>query len=193
MHKEGFSLVEFLVAVSVLAVALGLGAPAFVDLLANSRMNATVNDLVASLHAARSEAIKRQAVVSLCPFDGIAGCDDTGTLEGGWFVYVDENADGEHQPGEPVLQQHGPVAASLKMAVHPAASPHYLAFDGLGRIRELPGLPPPLTNIQLCDRRGDVDTGGGTAAGRLVTVDATGRPALERRRSQVQRSRAGGC
>ena len=42
------------------------------------------------------------------------------------------------------------------------------------------------TDIQICDARGDRDTGGGVAAGRLIRVQPTGQPEIRRMRSELQ-------
>ena len=50
-------------------------------------------------------------------------------------------------------------------------------------------------NIQICDRRGDVDTGAGIAAGRWIQVSPLGRQQLVRTRADIQSDRnpLGGC
>ena len=51
----------------------------------------------------------------------------------------------------------------------------------------------PITNILLCDDRGDKNTGGGVAAGRHLFVSPAGRPQVYRLQTQVQSSPPGGC
>lgn len=50
-------------------------------------------------------------------------------------------------------------------------------------------------NIQLCDARGNQDTGSGVAAGRWIAVSPAGRPALIDRVAQLQDASnpLGGC
>ena len=53
-----------MVALVVVAIALGIGVPVFTTMAANERMSSATNDLVTSLHAARSEALMRRAPVT---------------------------------------------------------------------------------------------------------------------------------
>ena len=132
--KEGFSLIELMVIISVLALALGLGIPAFNDMLSNSRMSTVANNHVTSLHAARGEAISRQASVVLCPANAAGtNCQADGDLKAGWLVFVDSDGNAAADDGEPVLQRHGPVSSgpALELGVFPADS-------GVTRIRSQP-------------------------------------------------------
>jgi type IV fimbrial biogenesis protein FimT len=52
--------------VAVLAIALGAGVPSMSAFIKNSRLAAHTNDLLTSLHLARTEAGKRNARVTLC-------------------------------------------------------------------------------------------------------------------------------
>lgn len=191
-EERGFSLIELMVVLGVVAIALGIGVPVFGRLVANQRMSSATNDLVSSLHGARSEALKRQVTVTLCPTAGGNGaCVDGGNLAAGWTVFVDRNADGAISSDDVVLQRHATLPADLLPGV--TATPAALMFTGAGTL----ALDAPLTdfNIQLCDHRGDVDTGGGIAAGRWIQISQVGRQQLVRSRADLQSDRnpLGGC
>ena len=185
-HQEGFTLIELLVLMMVLAVTLGLGVPAFNAMMANNRMSAAANDLVSSLHSARAEALTRSRSVTMCASLGWQAdqpvCDGgTASLLDGWIVFVDEDSDGTVDNGELVLQTHGPLHDSIRSQPNSKSDsdpPYYLSFSAVGVLQNIAGLPPAVTNIQLCDARGDEDTGGGTAAGRWINLSPAGRPAL---------------
>ena len=66
----GFTLIELMVVVTIIAIFAGLGAPSMRDLLLNQRMRSVSLDLYTSLALARSEAIKRNTQVSLVPNGG---------------------------------------------------------------------------------------------------------------------------
>jgi prepilin-type N-terminal cleavage/methylation domain-containing protein len=112
--QGGFTLIELMFTVVVLAVLLAIGIPNFRDFLRNSRMAAQANDLLSGVNLTRSEAVKRRAPVTLCPGTAAAGCDVDGDFADGWIVFVDPNgdgsvdvdedadADGELDPGEDV-------------------------------------------------------------------------------------------
>lgn len=182
---------------AVCAIALGLGVPAFSSLFANDRMSSATNELVASLHAARSDAITRRSTVTICPTPGSATtCADGGTLAQGWTVFVDRDGNGSIDPDDSVLERHAALSAELAagFSASPAGAPGYISFAPDGSLGT-PTLSDPLHDIQLCDHRGDVDTGGGVAAGRWIQIYPTGRIDLHRERSVLQGPRAplGGC
>jgi type IV fimbrial biogenesis protein FimT len=90
-HSSGFTLLEFLVTIAVLAVIVSIGVPNFRDFVRNSRMSAAANDIITDFNLARSEAVKRRVPVTLCKSQDGAACDadDTDPF-GRWIVFVDD-------------------------------------------------------------------------------------------------------
>lgn len=81
--ERGFTLIELVVSISILAVLSGIGAPAFMSMISTQRLKTATFDLYATLTFARSEAIKRNSVVTIAPRGGnfANGYDvDTGGL-----------------------------------------------------------------------------------------------------------------
>ena len=64
---SGVTLVEMMVAMAILAILAALAAPSFTELVASQRGKAAASTLHAMLLKARSEAIKRNADVTLAP------------------------------------------------------------------------------------------------------------------------------
>jgi len=67
---SGFTLVELMVTVAVLAILVAIAIPNYRAFVLNSRMTAQANDFLTSLQLARSEAVKRNASVSMNAIDG---------------------------------------------------------------------------------------------------------------------------
>ncbi len=116
----GFTLVELMVTLSVLAVLLGVGVPSFQATIRGNRITATANDLVAALQFARSEAVRLGVNVTLCPSNNQTTC--SGAWTDGWVV-------------------RGPVAADPPLRVWPALRPGMAlaaggvaVFDPLGAV-----------------------------------------------------------
>jgi type IV fimbrial biogenesis protein FimT len=202
-HREGFTLIELLVAMMVVAIALGLGVPAFTDLIASHRMATAVNDLVSALHAARSEALTRNRTVTLCASPGwddtAPACADSADLLDGWIIFVDRNANARVDGDDRVLQAHPPLPAEIAAAPGSGTDqpgPHYISFRSDGLLQDVAGLPAAtIRNVQLCDARGNRDTGGGVAAGRWIALTPAGRPVINQQIAVLQGdgNPLGGC
>jgi type IV fimbrial biogenesis protein FimT len=105
---RGFTLTELMVAVSVAAVLLGLGVPAFRQTLISNRLTASANEFMAALNYARSEAIRRGVPVALCKSSSGTNCDTGGNWgnkwEIGWMAFVDANKNDKWDSGEDILR-----------------------------------------------------------------------------------------
>jgi len=63
----GFSLIELIVALSVMAILLAIAVPSFQEFIRGQRVKTTSFDVFAALNYARSEALKRNGDVTLTP------------------------------------------------------------------------------------------------------------------------------
>lgn len=70
MKHSGFTLVEMVITVAVLAILTAIAIPNYQRFVIESRMTAQANELITALHLARSEAVKRNAPVSVSAKDG---------------------------------------------------------------------------------------------------------------------------
>jgi len=77
---RGFTLIELMITLTVLAVFVTLAAPSMRDLVIASQVRTTASDLYESVILARSEAIKRAANVDLIPVSG--------SWQNGWTVQI---------------------------------------------------------------------------------------------------------
>ncbi|WP_198411398.1 GspH/FimT family pseudopilin [Marinimicrobium alkaliphilum] len=88
MRKErGFTLIELIVTLAVLAIVAGFAIPGFNSLIQSNRSVALAEDLLSAVNYARSEAVRRGQRVSLCASDNGTSC--TGDWVDGWIVVVD--------------------------------------------------------------------------------------------------------
>lgn len=92
---SGFTLIELMIVLVVLAVMLSVATPMFTRLLHNNQLRQEAHRLLETINLARSEAVKRNLPVSICPSDmavtGQALC--TGTYAGGWIVFSNADKD----------------------------------------------------------------------------------------------------
>lgn len=66
----GFTLVELMVTIAIVAIIATLAAPSFTELSANQRVKAAASNLFISILRARSEAITRDTTITLAPIGG---------------------------------------------------------------------------------------------------------------------------
>lgn len=113
----GFTLIELMVTVALLAILMSLAAPSFQALLETQRMRAAAFDLMADLTLARNEALKRGDLanpVTLRPTSG-----DAAHWEAGWSVMV----------GTEVVSRKNPLGNGITFT-----GPTLVTFDRNGRV-----------------------------------------------------------
>ena len=62
---RGFTLVELMVTIAVVAILATVAVPGFRDLIRNNRVTAQTNEIVSALNFGRTEAIKRGRSVTV--------------------------------------------------------------------------------------------------------------------------------
>lgn len=93
-RQSGFTLIELMVAVAVVAILLGLALPSFQGSMRSNRVATTTNELLASFSLARTEAIRGLGPAGVCPSaDGI-NCATTTDWAAGWTVWREDRAAG---------------------------------------------------------------------------------------------------
>lgn len=99
MH--GFTIVELMIAIAILAILIAIGIPSFQATIMNNRMTSNVNAFITSLNQARSEAVKQNLEVSVCASTDGTTCGGAGVnWEQGWVVFVDRDNDGVIDDGD---------------------------------------------------------------------------------------------
>jgi len=195
-RQTGFTLIELMVTVIVLAVLLGIGVPSFRDFLRNSRITGATNDIVTDFNVARSEAVKRRVPVTVCKSQDGATCDadDTDPFTR-WIIFVDDadpaaasadDGNGEVDGTEAVLRQRA-IDDSITVTVN--ASGRRMVYLPTGFPNN--ALANTVSQFVLCDDRGNVVSVGGVSAARAVTVSTTGRPTATRDITTI--AGLGGC
>ena len=86
MNKShGFTLIELLVVIAIVATVAAIATPSWNNMIVSNRIRAAVNDWILSTHFARSEALKRNITIILCPSSNGTSCTNT-DYESGWIV-----------------------------------------------------------------------------------------------------------
>ncbi|WP_181880944.1 GspH/FimT family pseudopilin [Crenobacter cavernae] len=167
-HQRGFTLLELMITLSVLAILVAVAAPAFNQTMASSRAAGLSNALVGSLNLARSEAIKRGQTVTVCktanPNAANTNCAAGAAWRDGWLVFVDNGTRGTVDGNDvriKVVQPSGIGETNVSAGGNVA---NYLSFLPRGESRGSDGAVPS-ASLNIC-------TGG---IQRRVLVNAVGR------------------
>ena len=149
---RGFTLIELMVTVALLAILLAVAAPSFVSFRRNSELVAVANGFVGAVNAARSEAMKRNMFAMVTPVG-----NDADWLKG-WVVFVDANDNSEYDSGDIVIlrQEAVPDFISISGNGSTAATKAYVRYDGSGFSRPLNSDPANTTlSISRSDAASD--------------------------------------
>jgi type IV fimbrial biogenesis protein FimT len=193
-RQHGFTLWELMMTLLVAGILLGVGVPNVREFQRNGAMTAAANDFVTGVLMARTEAVKRQAPVTIClsdnPTDPNPTCapDAVADSTRGFIVWVDENdnfdangariltdgSDGDAvvDMGELVLMQSAAPGGTIRIS----ANCGHVSFAPTGFTRAVPGecVANP-RSLLFCDDRGRRLAAGSLSSARIVRVDLPGR------------------
>jgi type IV fimbrial biogenesis protein FimT len=183
--QSGFSMLELMFAIGLLAAIVTIGVPNLRDFVRNSRMSSAANDVITDFNLARSEAVKRRVPVTLCKSQTLTSCDvndAAGPFES-WIVFVDDadpalveanDGNGAVNTGEVILRQRE-LADTL--TVRKPANQRRAIFLPTGFPRTGAA---NVNRLLICDERGNTVGVGGDSAARAIQVLPTGRPSVFR-------------
>ena len=179
--QHGFTLYELMITVAIAGAILAFGIPNLQAFTQNSRMTSTANDLHSAFHLARSESSRAKTNITVCasanPLEGAANCG--GTWEQGYIVFVDEDGDlNRSGKTETVLRAQPAIADGITFAVANEAT--YFSYSSTGLGRPNVGGNAAVSQIVMCDKRGNVRAAGGSSAGRLFVATPLGRATILR-------------
>jgi len=149
MHKKnGFTLIELMITLAVIAIAIAFGLPQLNRVIHNNRIITELNTLSAHLAYARSEAVKRGVPVSMQaePVHSENGATIIKTADwlNGYRVYIDTdgNGDANNEPGDALRIISGLNQANVTMT---SPSTNDIVFNSDGTLAD--GSGEPLTLV----------------------------------------------
>jgi type IV fimbrial biogenesis protein FimT len=150
-RSDGFTMIELLVTLSIAAIMATIAIPIFRDLLLDNRITSQTNDLVLALASAKSEAVKRGVLVTVCSRATDATCAGSTTWDSGWLVFVDGGVAGTVDGTDVVLQVREPLEGGNTLR---SANLQRATFQSTGFSSGFFG------TLRLCDSRGVTEARG---------------------------------
>jgi len=165
-RQSGFTLGELITAIAVAGVLTAIAVPSMRTIVNNNRRVSMTNQMVLTMHTARSEAVTRNLQVTICPSSNSTSCNGAGWNRG-WIAFTDEGRDRNVNGDDEVLV----VSAGLdNIDVYADEFDNFLVYRPNGRIL-VADATANTGQFTFCDSRG-------AKHARVVYVNTSGRPKL---------------
>lgn len=159
--QPGFTLIELIVTIALIAIFAVIAVPSYRALTADNQIIGALNDFANTLGAARAAAVAWGKTVIVCPSSNAmtaktptcnSQTQTTQQWNTGWISFVDKNDNYQYDAGtDKVLRVHGPLANGITLT-SPAGQGDVKGFIGFNRM----GFASPTFNtapslvIQAC-------------------------------------------
>jgi type IV fimbrial biogenesis protein FimT len=171
---RGFTLIELMVTLAIAAVLLLVAIPSMTAFKRNAELTSATNTLLASINAARGEAMKRGTNAMVVPANG----SDWNT---GWIVFVYKfgtaraTAYTYDATYDTIISSQAPLPGYINIAGNGTAgnSTPYIMFDASGFAKVKPG--DSLGNLTFSFNRTDVTGTELAVQTRRIKIARTGR------------------
>lgn len=162
MH--GFTLIELMITVALIAIISSMALPAFRDMVSSQRIMTSANEIVTTFHQARSEAIKRSRQVNIVACKPDCGSTGAADWNNGWQIITDIGGT------DTVIGEHAALAGSINITANGTTlfATSY-TYSAQGR------LAPNITathELKLCDSNTEL-------AGRRIILEPIGHISTE--------------
>ncbi|HSG61502.1 MAG TPA: GspH/FimT family pseudopilin [Pseudomonadales bacterium] len=130
---QGFTLIEMLITVTILAIILNIGVPSFNNMFKRARSDADTERIAQTIRFARAYAIAQNAEITTCFSDDLYSCDRR--AHKAIMVFKDKNLNRKADPGETVEFANlddGDAQVLFNMSV----GRHYIRHRPNGTVKE---------------------------------------------------------
>lgn len=136
-RNSGFTLIELMVTIAVLAIIVTMGVPSFRNIIVSNSVSFDRDEFFSLVTFARSEAVKRGTAVTICKSSDGSSCDDSLAWNAGWMAFHDANGDGVKDSGDDIVRTVG--ALDGQVAVSHSAGEDRVTYGSQGVLLSDPG------------------------------------------------------
>jgi prepilin-type N-terminal cleavage/methylation domain-containing protein len=125
--KNGFTLVEILIAMCIIAIISMISAPSFRDSHITNRLSSQSHSLMNAFSFARTEALRRNSFVSICATDNATNCN-TNNFAKGIIIYSNPTMSGL-QNEQQIIRYYEPWNIEDKGKITVANNSSFFTFN----------------------------------------------------------------
>ncbi len=173
-RQSGFTVIELIVAVAIVAIFAGLALPPMGDLIARNQVATEVNRLVSDLQLARNSAVTRGSVVTMCRSGDQVGCltsSSANQFDAGWMTYASPDARTPFVATDALLKVGEGASDNMEIRTIGNQAPDFISFLPTGRID---AAAPGNIVIAVCKNGQSTER----VKGRRLTLSVSGRPSI---------------
>lgn len=139
---RGFTLLEVLVVLAIVAILATLTAPSMTAQIQSATISSNVNTFMADMRFARSESIRLGGGVVMCrsnapeaanPTCGSGSGPGTNGWVSGWIIFHDRDNNGNKAASEPLLRVQAPITSMDSISELGGSSSTKFKFTATGR------------------------------------------------------------
>src|SRR6476620_3828141 len=114
-RNAGFTLVEALVAMTIVAIGLAIAVPAYSSAVSATHAETAKVDLASTLIQALNHSTLTQVEVVVCSSRDGGACSGSVDWSGGWIAFADLDGDRVHGSNETLVHRQLPLHAGTRL------------------------------------------------------------------------------
>jgi type IV fimbrial biogenesis protein FimT len=132
-QQGGFTLMELMTAIGIIAVIGAMSVPSINRLIDGGRISGASRELVLDFALARNEAVQRASRVTVCTSSNMTNCSNSDWTDGR-LTFVDAGAIGSIDAGDVILSTTAALHTSVTATQSGAATAYFISFESTGRV-----------------------------------------------------------